>query len=288
MPDGESPCAASLPAQTSTIRNQSMPVTLITRPENSRTGTKRKSLAERVIKHFASSLSCRMLCFLDDQDASVVRLDRGAANRGFYLPVDENVPLNWLPEYVTSRVYVDDGVSMFFPRVVDELIYLHGTTCADDVGLVLTLAHELQHAVQHGKARNIWAVNTLVTGLDRKIITKLNLSWSDIPIELDARLVSKRVAEGLFGAKLVCAHIDKKIAEQITEADAAEWTFMKALDPATSVDVASATQSLFWRLKDYRSELEAVLEEVKNSSDYNCITLDCFFGTDGRQNVQMA
>ena len=45
-------------------------------------------------------------------------------------------------------------------RVIDDLVYLYGSTCADEVGLTMTLAHKLQHAIQHGKERNVWAVNS--------------------------------------------------------------------------------------------------------------------------------
>lgn len=251
-------------------------------------GAERQALAQRVVECFASSLSSRTLCFLDDQDASIVRLEGGPANRGFYLPVDGNTPLDWLPEYVSSQIYVDDGVSMYFPRVVDDLVYLHGSTCADDAGLVLTLAHELWHAVQHSKAHEIWAINTLVNNLERGIIKKLNLTWSDIPIEVEARIVSKRVAERILGRERVRAHIDKKIAENITDADAADWIFVKSLDPAITIDIVSATQSLFSRLKDYRSELEAVLKECKKSADYKDIALDWLFSASEHHKAQTA
>ena len=200
---------------------------LVARPENSETGTQRCELARRVMDRFAVDLAdSRLLCFLDDQDAPIIRLDRGPANRGFYAPVHDSTPLDWIPEYVSSRICVDDGVSVFYPRVVDGLIYLHGTTCSEEVGLVMTLAHELQHAVQHVKSRKLWAVNSLVNELERSIIRRLDLTWANIPIEVDARVVSKRVARELFGDKRVDTYIDRKITERVTEADAMDWIFV--------------------------------------------------------------
>ncbi len=99
-------------------------------------------------------------------------------------------------------IFPDDGVSNPpFPRVIDELIYLYGSTCADEVGLVIVLAHELQHAIQHANVRKPWALNGLVLKLDTNVFDALKLTWADIPIEREARIVSKRMAVHLFGEK---------------------------------------------------------------------------------------
>lgn len=256
-----------------------MSVTLVVRPEDSDTASPRRELARRVIEQFASELAnARLLCFLDDQDAPIIRLDRGPANRGFYAPISDSTPLDWIPEYVSSYIYVDDGVSVFYRRAVDGLIYMHGTTCDDEVGLVMTLAHELQHAVQRTKSRKIWALNTLVNELDRSIIKQANLTWADIPIEVDARLASKRIAERIFGHERVNAHIDAKIAARVTEADVEDWIYLRSLDPAISLDLNAASWLLFTRLKEWRSELEAALQRAKAASPaYSDISLDLFF-----------
>lgn len=137
-------------------QRQATAVTLVVRPEGSETPSQRRELARRVIEVFTSELAnSRLLCFLDDQDPPIITFDRGPANRGFYAPIHDGTPLDRVPDYVSGHIYVDDGVSVFYPRVVDGLIYLHGSTCDDEVGLVMTLAHELQHAVQHAKSWKI-------------------------------------------------------------------------------------------------------------------------------------
>jgi hypothetical protein len=152
--------------------------------------------------------------------------------------------------------------------------------------LVLTLAHELQHVVQHSDARDIWAVNSLVNELDRAVIQKLNITWADIPIEIEARLVSKRVAESLFGRDRVQAHIDKKIAERTTDADAADWRFIRSLDTVKSVELGNATQSLYARLRKCRPELEAALKRrARNSPDFADIQLDPLFDPMGKAQI---
>ena len=44
-----------------------------------------------------------------------------------------------------------------------------------------------------------------------------------------------------------------------------------------SVDLVGDTQRLFWRLKRYRSELEAALREKKKNPDFSDIDLDAYF-----------
>lgn len=52
--------------------------------------------------------------------------------------------------------------------MIDQLIYLYGSTCNDEVALTMTLAHELQHAmvsITLSRARFNWAVNSLIRHL---------------------------------------------------------------------------------------------------------------------------
>ena len=114
---------------------------------------------------------------------------------------------------------MDDGDR----RVFDGLIYLHGTTFDDEVGLVMSLSHELQHAVQHTKNRTLWLVNTLVNSLNKSLFKRLNIKWADIPIEAHARIVSKRTAEQIFVSEKVAAYIDRRIAAPVNEDDRADW-----------------------------------------------------------------
>lgn len=240
----------------------------------------RESAAQRVLSYFGSKLpSSRLLCFLDDEDSALVSGERGAANRGLYGPIHDNTPMPEWPEYVTNQIFVDDGKHFWFQRVIDDLIYLHGSTCANEVGLTMTLAHELQHAIQHAQTRKVWAVNGLVPNLDRGIVLALKLTWADIPTERDARIVSKRASAHLFGEQRVDRYIEEKIAEHVTESDADDWRFIRTLTPSSSVDLNAETKRLFARLKVHRSELEGVLKERKeaNNPDFIDVDLNDFF-----------
>ncbi|MFZ1971640.1 MAG: hypothetical protein WAU89_02280 [Candidatus Acidiferrales bacterium] len=271
-------------------QQQATAVTLVVRPEGSGTPSRRRELARRVIEVFTSELAnSRLLCFLDDQDPPIIRFDRGPANRGFYAPIHDGTPLDWVPDYASGHIYVDDGVSVFYPRVVDGLIYLHGSTCDDEVGLVMTLAHELQHAVQHAKSWKIWALNSLVNELDRSIIREVKLTWADVPIEVEARIISKRIAEQIFGHKRVTAYIDGRIVARVTEADVTDWIYVRSLDSTISVDLDSGSRLLFTRLRDWRSELQAALQRAKAASQsYNDVSLDSFFDATERRTALAA
>jgi hypothetical protein len=219
-----------------------MPVTLKVKSGNATLKAQREAAARRVLDYFDGSLpSSRLLCFLDDGDPPILKQLFGAANRGVYGAIDDSTPLADWPEYVSTCILVDDGVSLLYPRVIDDLVYLYGSTCANEVGLTMTLAHELQHAIQHANARKVWAANGLVPRLHKTVIAALNLQWADIPIERETRIVSKRVAVQFFGEDRVTQYIDEKIAEGITDSDVADWQFVRALTPSCSVEIVADT-----------------------------------------------
>ncbi|MBZ5699692.1 MAG: hypothetical protein LAN18_14230 [Acidobacteriia bacterium] len=243
--------------------------------------SQREAAAERVINYFGVCLpESELLCFLDDEDPSTLRNSPslGPANRGLYMPIHDNTVLDGWPSYVTNCIRPSDRIGRR-TRVIDDFVYLYGTTCVDEVGLTMTLAHELQHSIQHAQVRKLWAANSLVRKLDKKVIDALNLKWSNIPTEVEARIVSKCVGECLLGEQRVNQYIDRKIAERITDDDADDWEFIRTLTPSDSVDLASSTQLLFELLKGCRPELEALLRKVKQTGnpDFTDIDLDAFF-----------
>jgi hypothetical protein len=256
-----------------------LPVTLEIKSNDSAVKEQRETTARRVIDYFSDGLPpTRLLCFLDDDDPAVLKAELGAANRGLYGPIHDSTPLAIWPDYVIGCILVDDGISLPFPRIIDDLVYLYGSTCANEVGLTMTLAHELQHAIQHYNVRQIWAVNSLVRQVPRAI-KALNLMWADIPTELDARAVSKRVALHLFTEQRVSQYIDRKIAENLSEGDVADWQFVRTLTSTNSVDLVGSTHMIFERLKDHKPELETALQRMKewNPEDFGDIELNPYF-----------
>jgi hypothetical protein len=252
-----------------------MPVSLITKSDNPAV----KAAAQRVLAYFGDSLArSAVLCFLDDVDWRRFKIEIGAANRGVFTVVRKNTfDGDFYPPYFKNSILVG-GKHLF-----DYAIYLHGSTCANEVGLTMTLAHELQHAIQHASIRQLWAANTLVNELDRTVIDATKLEWKDIPIEREARIVSKRAALQLHSEKPVEQYIDANIAANITPADVADWRFIRTLTSASSVDLVCETHLLFQRLKGYRPKLESALQRARaaNPQDFGDISLDAFLDPPG-------
>jgi hypothetical protein len=147
------------------------------------------------------------------------------------------------------------------------IIYLHGSTCESDIGLALSFAHELQHFLQYSQKKSVWAMNTLLIDLRNEEFKV----WWDFPIEIEARVIAKRVAEELFGTKPVNEYILARIAAQITDNDVEDWRFVQGIDAAVLYDLAEATKPLVQR---HRQALEKLLEQRREDPDYFNVTLD--------------
>jgi hypothetical protein len=256
-----------------------MSIIIKVKSKDETTRIQREKAAQRVVSHFGLCLpTSRVLCFLDDEDPPSLKQAFGATNRGLSGTVQDGDDLSVWPDYVQKCIHIDDKSFPYTQRVIDQLIYLHGSVCIDDVGLTMTLAHELQHAIQHDKARKVWAVNSLIRRLPTAV-DDLKLEWADIPIERDARIVAKRVALDLHGEQLVRRYIDKRSAEAVEPHDIADWHFVRGLTPSSSVDLVGDTHRLFHRLKDYKQEVEDALRERQNDSDFSDINSDEFFNS---------
>jgi hypothetical protein len=251
-----------------------LPITLKVRaPEDSARRT-REAAAQKVIAQFRAQASeARLLCLLDDEDWQALKQEVGIANRGAFLHL--RGPLPWLLE---APGYVQELLLVGGQFAFDDFIYMHGSTCSDALSLTLTLAHELQHFVQHESAVSLWAANSLVPILPNRVIATLGLTWCDIPHEREARIVPKRIAEGLFGAERTDQHIQTKIRERVTEADAADWECIRKLNASARYDLATETSLLFARLKPYRMDLENALQSFKVYSDFGSVDLDTLMG----------
>ena len=233
-----------------------MPVTLRVEAEDAAVKTQREILAQRVINYFGLCLpDSRLLCFLDDEDPPTLRGDHGPANRGLYMPIHDLGDLDGWPKDVRECIYPSNRYGSR-SRVFDDLVYLYGSTCIDEVGLTMSLTHELQHVIQHAGNRRLWAANTLINDLKRETVSALGLTWADIPTEVEARIRSKCVAESLVGKQRVRKYINKRIGQRATEADVADWEFVRSLTTSSSVDLVAGTQLLFERLRECRSEIE--------------------------------
>jgi hypothetical protein len=252
---------------------------LIAKGDDQADKRRREVAALRVLDRFGLRFpDCRLLCFLDDEDWWQFKAENGIANRGFYSRVRAR-DRDWqiAPTYILEELFPHGAVAF------DGLVYLHGSTCSDDIGLTMTLEHELQHFVQRTTQTRLWAANTLVQDLTKSAISELGLKWCDVPHEREARIVSKLTAQTLFGDQAVLHYIAAKIAEHLTPEDTDDWTCIKALDTSSRYDLASETKLFFLRLRNYRQQLQAALQRFQSiDPDFAGIDLDALLsGTDG-------
>lgn len=235
-----------------------MTTRLIVKSEESGQKRQREEEAHRVIARFdACGPSFRLLCFLDDKDWPAWRGPGMKANRGVFIRKRD-----W-PRRVSAYLEVTGEF--------DGLVYLHGSTCSNSVSLTMTLAHEMQHVVQYCTSLKLWAENSLATKILRELepqeFRALKLSACDIPHEREARIVAKRVAENLFGTEVVGRHIEAKMAEFVTEQDAADWDCIRTLETQFPYDLATETKLFFLRIKDCRLKLARALHRLQKTDD---------------------
>jgi hypothetical protein len=172
--------------RTGEVRGYIVPTTVRAKAPEDSVRIAREAAAQTVITHFRTQFSdARLLCLLDDDDWQALKHEVGIANRGFFFHVREG-PLPWL---LGALGYVQELLLVDGQRAFDDFIYLHGSSCSNPLSLTLTLAHELQHFVQHESALDLWAANSLIPQLPT-VIGALGLAWCDIPHECEARIVS--------------------------------------------------------------------------------------------------
>jgi hypothetical protein len=94
--------------------------------------------------------------------------------------------------------------------------------------------------------------------------------------------VAKRTAEKLFGSAAVLQYIDGKIAERVTESDAADWECIRGLAANAPFDLARETRLFFPRLRNYRAQLHSALRHFQSGdADFADIDLDALLGAPG-------
>src|SRR5260370_30892289 len=109
-----------------------MSITIKVKSKNEATRIQREKAAKCVVSHFGLCLpTSRVLCFLDDEDPSSLKQAFGAANRGLSGTVKDGDDSSVWPDYVQKCMHVE-GVSL-----IDQLIYLYGSTGIDEVALTM-------------------------------------------------------------------------------------------------------------------------------------------------------
>jgi hypothetical protein len=142
----------------------------------------RTALANQVIDNLCPTLpGVRVAVLLDSGDWYKLR-ERGSENRGAFYPVNSATycETDWPSHLRDFLVSLDINWKASF--TCESAVYLHNSTCEAPASLVMTLAHELQHAIQYATNQTVWAYNSVVTNLPREWIQHLQLSGTTYPL----------------------------------------------------------------------------------------------------------
>ena len=236
-----------------------MPTKIIVKPRYSSVRVNIEEQAQAVLNEFKDTLQSdrKLLCFFDDKDCQSFKQEFGNANRGLFRPLKDDSRLeDYWPNYLREVLHVPmGGLSYEF----HEVIYLHGSTCSNPIGLTMTLAHELQHSVQHSKSPKLFWANHLPTQLDRSVIKTLELRCCDIPFEFEARIVAKRITQRLFQTSEVDSFIDEELAK--SDGADSDWKCIKEIDTSIAdYDLLGETRKLFQKLTAYEAHFVELLK----------------------------
>lgn len=242
---------------------------------DSEVGKRREELARNVRSYFLVDLPTpaekRTICYLDNQDrAWLKQLWGGESNRGVHWPIRGQGLCDW-PQDMWNTIAPVDELSGKISWPYDSVIYLHGSTCANEVQLAMTLAHELQHFCQYGNHPQLWALNFLLSKLPYLPTNELK-HWYHLPVEREARIIAKRITESIFGKEVVAEHVKKMERMGTSFEDIADWMFIDSLDSGETYDLKAATACLVGR---HRPGLEELQRGVfAEDSDFGVVNLN--------------
>lgn len=180
------------------------------------------ALCSKVLAHFNFDPRCRVLCYLDDTDSQELRDLIGLETRGVFYPLTlGGSTQSKLALHVAKECRGRDGLF-----ICESVIYLFENTCRTDIGLVLTLAHELQHCHQHQHQYAYWFLERHVRTISSQSGVPRIEGYLDLPSERDAIRKSKEIAEAIFGSEPVAAFIQSQIQLESSTENQARWSFL--------------------------------------------------------------
>jgi hypothetical protein len=147
--------------------------------------------------------------------------------------------------HVRERYLPSSGVIHY-----NYLVYIRDTTCLDPTGCVVTYAHELQHIAQHGRFPRLMGPNSVLRANFKKY--KETATELDIPIEVDANIMSKRVAEKVCGVEPVRRFAEEQVRFMKNEGAVEQvlrWEFFRDTSSSNSYDYVDETLKLVERYK---------------------------------------
>lgn len=201
-----------------------------------------RPLCEQVDKFFDLP-AARRYCYFAVADDEYLTDKVGRHYRGLNAPTSSRGPI---PEHAFHRYLPADG------NCYDHLIYIRNSTCLDPTGCVITYAHEVQHTLQCDRSPRVMQANWVLRA--NLAIFDSTATEIDIPIEADANIVSKRIAESVCGIEHVRNFAEEQLA-LMRNAGAIEqerrWEYFLEMPSSTPYDYVDETKELVRRYAQY-------------------------------------
>jgi hypothetical protein len=199
-----------------------------------------RPLCEQVDKHFQLSAVRHYRYFAATEDEYLTH-KIGRYYRGVRFPASGTDEVS---VYVHDRYFPSDV------RNYDHLLYIRASTCLDPTGCVVTYAHELQHLVQHERFPKLMQPNSVLRARLKDFVK--TATEIDVPIEVDANIVSKQVAEKLCGAESVRRFAEERVhfMEKERAVDhIVRWKFFRDTPSSNPYDYVEETLKLVQKYK---------------------------------------
>jgi len=259
------------------LRSMPAPVVFVKSSDPTIRGA-RETQVRQVLSLLKNLPDTRLLCFLDDEDWPLFKCLLGQSNRGFHRPLSDQTAFADWPEYVTEQIFVDDPKEFWFKRQFDHVVYLYGSTCENPVGLTMTLAHEVQHVIQHETVPDLLTASNVFRNLPKQLLESKNFQWADMPAEREARAVAKKVAVLIHGREAVNQFLAERAAHASDALELADVQFIQQLDTEVPYSVKDETLALYKRFKAHREEFVTTLKILKaEDPEFEPIDLNAFF-----------
>jgi hypothetical protein len=201
-----------------------------------------RPLCEEIEKYFQFPAD-KCYCYFAVKDDEYFTAKIGRYYRGFHFPKSS---IGEVPAYARGRYLPPDTP----PH--DHFVYIRNSTCLDPTACAVTYAHEMQHIVQHDRFPKLAEANWVL--YDNLATFEPGATEVDIPVEVDANIVSKHVAEKLCGVESVRKFAEQQVRlmrDQGTVAAAAaqevRWEYFLNTPSATAYDFVDATVKLVKR-----------------------------------------
>jgi hypothetical protein len=225
-----------------------------------------KPLCQAVEQHYQLPARRLYRYFATWEDPAFINApELGPQFRGFHIRFERQLMAK-LPLYLRECFFrPEDELGRLEPDcpyenlvAFDDLIYIRHSTCLDPTGCAITYAHELRHVVQQDQFPRLMKATSSLRG---RLKDFLNTATEiDIPVERDANIISKRVAEQVCGVQAVRRFAEQQVMWMRTGGGLAHkqrWEFFRDVPSPTAYDWVNETVRL---VESYKGRIDTGMD----------------------------